>query len=311
MTQAPAKTDFLAPRDCPVCGSRQFRPAVRANRPAESLNWSDLCADWTGYFKEKTFFTYARCLECGLLYNPVYFAPAALSELYRGMPDNTAGQAESLLAKTQERYFRAALTTGLPEGDYLELGPDTGLLISSAVRHMPRAKLWLYEPNLAAHPLLQRRIRNRPHEIRTEMTDFSAVPDGTISLAVMIHVMDHLPDPLGVVRQLARKLTPTGRLLIVTHDERSGLARLLGPRWLAYCLQHPQLFNRQSTRTLLQRTRLEVIATRKSVNYFPATYLLKHLLYAFGLHAVRTWRWNAFPLPLKLGNIITVARHPS
>jgi 2-polyprenyl-3-methyl-5-hydroxy-6-metoxy-1,4-benzoquinol methylase len=134
------------------------------------------------------------------------------------------------------------------------------------------------------------------------------VPDGTIGLCAMIHVLDHLPDPLLVVRQLARKLTPDGQMLIVTHDERSGLAHLLGRRWPAYCLQHPQLFNRDSTREFLRRSGLEVIATRKSVNYFPATYLLKHLLYALGLRAVKTWRWNAFTLPLKLGNIITLAR---
>ena len=272
------------------------------------MTWSELQADWTGYFKEKTFFTYARCPDCGLLYNPVYFTPAALAELYRRMPDNTAGQAEPLLAKTQARYFGFAERSGLADGDYLEVGPDTGRLLPPAARQMPRAKFWLYEPNVAVHPLLTRRLGNRRHEIRTEMADFSAVSDGTIALAVMIHVLDHLPEPRSTLRQLAAKLAPAGRLLIVTHDERSGLARLLGRRWLAYCLQHPQLFNRRSTRTLLEHVGLEVMATRKSVNDFPATYLLKHLLYALGLHAVKSWRWNAFPLPLKLGNLITVAR---
>lgn len=272
------------------------------------MRWSDLHADWTGYFKEKTFFTYARCSDCGLLYNPVYFAPAALSELYRHMPDNTAGQAEPLLAKTQARYFQFAERSGLADGDYLEVGPDTGLLLPPAIRQMPRAKFWLYEPNVAVHPLLARRLRSCRHELRTEMADFSAVPDRTLALVVMIHVLDHLPEPLQTLRQLARKLTPGGRLLIVTHDERSALARMLGPRWLAYCLQHPQLFNPASTRALLHRGGCEVMATRKSVNDFPATYLLKHLLYALGIHAVRPWQWNALPLPLKLGNIITVAR---
>ena len=310
MKQVPATVDYLSTRVCPACGSTRSKPCVHARLPAETLSWNELRDDWTGYFKEKTFFTYARCRDCGLLYNPVYFAAAALNKLYSRMPDNTAGQDVSMLAKTQERYFEFALQRRLPEGDYLELGPDAGLLVPSAIKHMPGAKLWLYEPNVAVHSELGRRADGRAHEIRTEMKDFSAVPDGTIGLCVMIHVLDHLPDPLPVVRQLARKLRPDGRLLVVTHDERSCLARLLGRRWLAYCLQHPQLFNRHSTCEFLRRSGLEVMATRKSVNYFPATYLLKHLLYALGLHAVKTWRWNAFTLPLKLGNIITVARLP-
>jgi len=308
MQQVPATLDYLATRVCPTCSGTRSRPRVRARLPAETLLWNDLREDWTGYFKEKTFFTYARCLDCGLLYNPVYFAETALNQLYGHMPDNTAGQDVSMLARTQERYWEFAQREGLPQGDYLELGPDAGLLIPSAIRHMSGAKLWLYEPNVAVHAELGRRANGRAHEIRIEMRDFSAVPDGTISLCVMIHVLDHLPDPLPVVRQLARKLRPDGRLLVVTHDERSTLARLLGRRWLAYCLQHPQLFNRHSTREFLRRSGLEVITTQKSVNYFPATYLLKHLLYALGLHAVKTWRWNAFTLPLKLGNIITAAR---
>ena len=302
--------DYLSTRACPACSSTHSKPCIRARMPAETLAWHELRDDWTGYFKEKTFFTYARCLNCGLLYNPVNFTEAALNQLYGNMPDNTAGQDMPMLAKTQERYWEFARQQGLPAGDYLELGPDAGLLISSAIRHLPGAKLWFYEPNVAVHAELGRRADGHAHEIRTEMKDFSAVPDGTIALGVMIHVLDHLPDPLPVVRQLARKLRPDGRLLVVTHDERSCLARLLGRRWLAFCLQHPQLFNRHSTRDFLRRCDLEVIETRKSVNYFPATYLLKHLLYALGLHAVKTWRWNAFTLPVKLGNIITVARHP-
>jgi SAM-dependent methyltransferase len=282
---------------------------MRALSPAESLNWEDLCADWTGYFKEKTFFTYHRCLDCGLLHDAEYLTDRALNELYGQMPNNTAGVDEAALTKAQWGYFHFAVPRGTFPGDFLELGPDIGLLTQFAARAtLSGAQLWLYEPNEAVHGILQARTQGRDHQIRGEMEDFSAVPDGTIGLCVLIHVMDHLAHPKEVVSQLARKLRPDGRMLIVTHDERSLLARILGRRWLAFCLQHPQLFNRQSTRRFLQECGLEVIETRKSYNYMPVLYLLKHLLYALGVRSAAGWQAKSFVLPLRLGNIMTVAR---
>ncbi len=282
---------------------------MRALHPAESLNWRDLCSDWTGYFKEKTFFTYQRCGECGQLYNAAYLTDRALDELYAQMPNNTAGLDEGTLTRAQEGYYRFAASAGPLRGDFLELGPDIGLLTQFAARDLPAgAKLWLYEPNMAVHGKLATRAPGLDCRIRTELTDFSAVPDGTVGLCVLVHVMDHLAHPREVVSQLARKLRPDGRLLVVTHDERSLLPRILGRRWLAYCMQHPQLYNRSSTRRFLRECGLEVVETRKSVNYMPVLYLLKHLLYALGLRSAASWRARSFVVPLRLGNIMTLAR---
>jgi SAM-dependent methyltransferase len=224
------------------------------------------------------------------------------------MPDNTGGLSEAYLQKTQQGYVDFLMERDGVGGDYFELGPDVGLLSQVAAGNPNIGKMWLYEPNRSVAAALGERVKAKPFEIRAEMKDFSAVPDGSLGVCVLVHVLDHLPEVTAIMQALARKIRPGGYVLVVTHDERSVLARILRSRWPAFCLQHPLLFNPKSTKMFLGRCGLEVIETRRSTNYFPLTYLAKHLLYALGLEGIARWKWNAFVVPVRLGNIMTVAR---
>jgi hypothetical protein len=125
----------------------------------------------------------------------------------------------------------------------------------------------------------------------------------------MIHVLDHLTQPVEFLRQLVPKLAPNAAVLIVTHDERSALAKILGKRWPAYCLQHPHLFNPGSIRRMLLGAGFRSVETARSTNYFPIPFLAKQALLTAGIEAGA--RFSMLPdveIPLKLGNIITVAK---
>ena len=124
----------------------------------------------------------------------------------------------------------------------------------------------------------------------------------------MIHVLDHILDPVEFLKRLKAKLRPGATLLIVTHDERSMLAlKILSNRWPAYLLQHPHLFNYDSMRALLGATSLDTVDLVKSTNYFPVTFLVKHAIFALGLGKPNLPLWPQFQLPLRLGNFITFA----
>jgi hypothetical protein len=298
---------YLVSRACPTCGASSSVQETSSRPPGEDESFSALEKSWFGFFKTKIFFSYNRCSNCELLYSPVYFSDEALQELYRQMPDNTAGVSEGNLRRTQNRYLKELGPEFEVEGDYLELGPDIGLLTAGVLPMMPKGGLWLFEPNVSVHRALQKVVDGTKHVISREMTDFNAVPDGTIGLCAMIHVMDHLPHPGEIVRQLAGKLNAKGRLLIVTHDESSLLARILKRRWPAYCLQHPQLFNKKTTESFLRSCGLKTFRSSRAVNYFPIIYLLKHLLFAIGMRSASNWRVWGPTIPLRLGNRVTVA----
>jgi hypothetical protein len=140
------------------------------------------------------------------------------------------------------------------------------------------------------------------------MDDYGAVPDAAIGAAAMIHVLDHALEPLALLERLTGKLAHGGALAIVTHDESSLMARTLGPRWLPYCLQHPQLYRPATISGAVVAAGLELVEVSKTSNDFPLAYLVKHGLSAAGLPHDWVPAAQRPALALKLGNLITVAR---
>ena len=296
-------------RSCPICGGdRLVKGAVASKPSALDLSFAALRPYWHGFFKERVFFPYGRCADCGQLYCPVYFSGAQLAELYADMPDNTAGVDEETLSRTQERYAAVLRRHAPAVGDYLEVGPDIGLFTAPAIAGRDGAVLHLFEPNRAVWPALEERFGADRCRLSAEMEEYGAVPDASIGTAAMVHVLDHVLEPVALLRRLTAKLIPGGVLAVVTHDESSLMARMLGARWLPYCLQHPQLYRPHSLESAVTAAGLEVVVQQKTSNDFPAAYLLKHGLAAAGLAHDWVPASRRPAVALKLGNVITVAR---
>lgn len=280
--------------------------------PAESLVFDALKEQWHGFFKDtdmaRSFFSYLRCQDCGLLFCPTYFSEQQLERLYQDMPDNTASVDLSALEKTQYGYFKTLLPylTQL-KGDYFEMGPDIGLFTKHVVHQNKFDTIWLAEPNQAVWPNLQQLLGSRPHGLFSDLLKEDPIPNTTLSAAVMIHVLDHVLDPVKVLSHLYAKMQTGAILMLVTHDESSWLAKILQQRWPAYCLQHPQLYHPNSISNLLSKAGFKTLEIQKTYNHFPLGYLLNHLIWALGVKKKLFPDWNRLQVPLKLGNIITLA----
>ena len=123
----------------------------------------------------------------------------------------------------------------------------------------------------------------------------------------MIQVLDHLLDPMNMLRQIHAKLRPGGTLMVVTHNENSILRKVLGRRWPPFCLQHPQVFNPRSITDMMRRAAYSTVKVSRSTNYFPVDFLVRQAGLAAGMTLDR------LPLPrtsiaLKLGNMVTLAK---
>lgn len=296
-------------RKCPSCAGEGAKdPEVTSSPRAEDLPPETLRSYWSGFFKEKVFFSYYRCTGCKLLFCEYYLAPSKLGELYREMSDNTAGIPVACLRKTQEGYFRVLRDHSSLTGDFMELGPDIGLFTELCVKGGAFRHFWLFEPNQAVHPQLREVVKGKAHTLLAEMMNYAEIPDQSLSLVAMVHVLDHLLNPQEDLENIRQKMKPGGILMAVTHDESSWLAKYTKHRWPPYCLQHPQLFNPDSISRLLHSAGYEVREVRRTYNYFPLSYLARHGLWALGIKANFANRPSSFHLPLKLGNIATVAR---
>ncbi len=54
---------------------------------------------------------------------------------------------------------------------------------------------------------------------------------GSVSAITFFQVLEHLPDPVGALREAASLLAPGGRVLIETWDRRSLIARAMKAKW--------------------------------------------------------------------------------
>jgi hypothetical protein len=302
-------SDPFPRRPCPLCGAAGARDEVHSERRAETLSFEALRPFWSGLFKEKVFFSYHRCETCALLYNPVYFSEAQLAELYADMAPNMDVVGDDTIIATQRGYFERAERGAPLGGGYLEIGPDVGYVVGEAARTGAFEHFWLFEPNLAIHDTLRAATLGQPATLRPEMDDLSAVPDGSVGLAVMIHVLDHMLEPLATLRQLRAKLRPGGRLMIVTHNEQSLLRRAIGLRWPPFCLQHPELYSPETMQRLLDRAGYRDIAVERSRNYFPIDFLARQAAWSLGVKLKRV-PLPSSPIGLRLGNILTLASAP-
>lgn len=295
-------------RQCPICGS-SHATSERASSPAqaESMDLEALVPCWNGFFKDKVFFSYVRCDECGLLYAPIFFNGPQLEALYGQMPPNMAEVPLQALRRTQRGYFEELQKRSRLEGAFIEVGPDIGLFTENCTRAGKYSQYWLFEPNRDVKEGLSKVVEGKDFHIIHDMFGFSHIPDRTASTAVMIHVLDHLLDPVSTLRELREKLEPGAHLLLVTHDESSLLRRIFGWRWPAFCLQHPQIYNPESMRVLLEKAGYEVVQRTKTVNFFEVRFLLKHLLWALGLKVKSVPGFGGLTLGLKLGNMLTIA----
>ncbi|HEX9805860.1 MAG TPA: class I SAM-dependent methyltransferase [Alteraurantiacibacter sp.] len=294
-------------RSCPSCGHNRFAEIIRSEPRAETLSLEELKPFWAGFHETKLFFSYHRCAACGLLFAPRFFDDDQLAELYSDLAPNMDIVPSASIEATQRSYFEAAAKAAALEGGYLEIGPDVGHVAAHAARTGCFDAFWLFEPNLTVHPHLAAATAPFPTHILSDMTDLSPVPDGSVGVAAMIHVLDHLLDPVSMLRQIHGKLRPGGTLMIVTHNEGSLLRKVMGRRWPPFCLQHPQLFSPASITAMLRRSGFASATVDRSTNYFPVDFLVKQAGKAIGL------KFDRLPAPkaslgLKLGNMITMAK---
>jgi hypothetical protein len=294
-------------RGCPACGSKTVadRWRMASRPPAETGDFPELRSSWRGFFKEKkTFFTYVQCAECGQVYCPQYFTPSQLAELYGQMDDNTAGQDEALMVRAQRGYWEMLnRSVSLPQGSCVELGPDIGLFTREALSSPALKSFWMVEPNAAVHPTLDQLLETKPHVILGDLAQIEEIPDGSVSLVVAIHVLDHLLEPQPLLERLTRKLMTGGCIFAVTHSHASLAARAFGERWPAYCLQHPQLYAPKTLRQSFERAGLKDVRVQRTTNYFPVGYLLRHFFFAARMGHIEVPLPASWVVGLKLGNI--------
>lgn len=295
-------------RACPLCGSSKIstKPNSSAKHPAEFMPWERAKSYFIGLRSNQVFFSYYRCQNCELLYCPWYFNPKQISELYAAMPDNTMGEDKSTVSKTQSAYARWIMRPGVSNSRYLEVGPDIGLVAKEIVNLNSPQHITFLEPNQSVKAELMANVSGIES---IEVVDFiESMQEKNFSLVVGVHVYDHLLKPLHDLQELRKNVSPGAHLAIVVHNEKSTLRKLLNSKWPPFCLQHPQLYNPETLREILNLAGWKVISTERSTNWYHLKHFMKMGAGVLGISPAISKLAPNIEVPIKLGNMISISQ---
>lgn len=304
---------YLRREKCPGCYnlSKKSNFFLSSSPPAETLSINQHGNFISGYDNKRVFFSYHRCGACSLLYCPTYFTQEQLNTLYKNQSENMEEVPEKARWLTQRAYFNILKKYHTHQGDYLEIGADIGLFAKFFAENNNTDRMYLYEPNHEVHHSLRQNIGNKKFEIFTKNFSKEDVRPNSLNTVSIIHTLDHMLEPRQLIRDIYQSLQPNGVVLIVTHDESSFLAKLLKRKWPPFTLQHPQLFQPKTIQSLLVSEKFKILACKKTPNYFPVTHFIKGGLEALGLNKIPIPSLSKWVVPIKLGNIITIAVKPN
>ncbi|MBV9357230.1 MAG: methyltransferase domain-containing protein, partial [Chloroflexi bacterium] len=133
----------------------------------------------------------------------------------------------------------------------LDIGSGSGVLLHALKQLRP-------EWTLAASDLSDR-YRDRLHRMKGFEQLYTCAPDeipGTFDLISMIHVLEHVPEPLPMLRAIRPKLGSTGLLIIQTPDARRNPFDLV-------VADHCSHFTMSTLTGLVARAGYEIIASSR------------------------------------------------
>jgi SAM-dependent methyltransferase len=189
------------------------------------------------------------------IYPPTYYAFAEAG-------DRSPGLVERVKQRLDLRsYRRVAQRLGASAPRILDVGGGSGEISASFVRSGGAGGAFVVDPDRAG--IEAARARGLDGFAGT-IEEFET--SDRFDLVLMLNLIEHVADPVGVLRKAASLLAPGGLIWLQTPNFRALDARLFRHRnWAGYhCPRHWAIFSEPGLRRALGRSNLEVAEFRRT-----------------------------------------------
>jgi SAM-dependent methyltransferase len=223
-------------RACPVCGNTDTTREMFAEHidPTRIGALSYASRKAPEYMRLRM----VVCPACDLLYAPRVPPPDFLARAYAEAGYDTDAEAHHAAGSYAEA-LRGRLRALPDRASALEIGAGNGALLER-LRDLGFAELVGIEPSREA-------ARSAPADlrasIRIECFDPATLPAAHFTLVIVNQTIEHVPAPLELLNAAHRLLKPGGLLMLVSHNYRHWLMRLLGARSPIIDIEHLQIFS--------------------------------------------------------------------
>jgi SAM-dependent methyltransferase len=262
-----------------VCGSSDALPWKARNANA-TLRPDDFRITDSHYGRTLALL---KCGACGFI-----FAEgddlARLTALYEELNDVEYEQTQDTrllqfrwLLRQIQRHAPAARTL-------LDIGAGVGLLVAEA-RRLGFDAVGV-EPSRS---LVSTARRINAVDLFQGVFPHPALAGRKFDVIGLVDIIEHVADPVALMRACAQALTPGGVVAIVTPDVASVPARVLGRRWWHFRVAHVGYFHRASLTRGMRRAGLEPVHWFRAKWFFPAKYLAERVAKYLPLRGFNQW----------------------
>lgn len=165
----------------------------------------------------------------------------------------------------QARKILEAILPYKKSGTLLDIGAASGILLEQA------ARLGFEGVGVEPSRHLAKRAVESGLNVHLGIFPHPEVK-GPFDVITLIDVIEHVPNPIQVLKDIAAHLKPDGVGVVTTPDVQSLIARILGPRWWHFRVAHIGYFNHNTISRALREAGLEVVKFTRPAWYFTWEY---------------------------------------
>lgn len=250
----------------------------------------------------KEIFQLAKCSDCGLIFTNPRPSPGEIGKYYQSdeyiSHTNSSKGIQNKLYKIARKYAiggKLKLINSLPveSKNLLDYGCGTGEFLAAA-----KANGWNVtgmEPDSGA-----REKAEQNHGLSVLPPEkLSEIPDASLDVITLWHVLEHVHDLQETVNQFSRCLKSDGHLIIAVPNADSNDAKAYGPAWAAYDVpRHLYHFTLPVMKRLIEAHSFE-LKSAKGMFFDPFYISLLSEKYKYGsVNPIRA-AWNGMMTNLK------------
>jgi SAM-dependent methyltransferase len=298
----------LFPRNCPLCGSNDFKVFAESTIDERKLTSSTFASRKLPEYMHPRM---VECNACGMLYANPALQQETLGEAYKEASFD--GQLESLLAaRTYRRLLENYRAPSLHGGDALDIGAGDGAFVEQLLA-MGFNNAVGVEPSDAPIQTAKPEIRGHLRQGLFAASEFSP---NSLDLISCFQVMEHVPSPLEMSKDAFSLLKPGGLFFVVVHNRRALSAKILGEKSPIFDIEHLQLFDERTGEQLLQRAGFGSVSVKSLSNTYPIDYWIKLFPFPAAMktalrRSAQISRLGDILISLPAGNLAIIGEKPA
>lgn len=177
--------------------------------------------------------------------------------------------------KSRSMQFQKILKTihcYISKGRLLDIGAGNGLLVQRALQ------MGYFAEGIEPSQWLQQKAEN---EYNLPVY-FGTFPNpkclGPYDIITLIDVIEHVSQPLTLLKEIRKAITPNGILVLNTPDVDSLMARILKWKWWHFRVAHIGYFNKKNIALALEKSGFDIVKIHYPKWYFSGDYLFERIM---------------------------------